>query len=205
MPKDRPSRTPGSRGAGRTPRATTGRAGSRPGSRPVPRTPRTAGTTARPAPDVEPTRRPRLTGRAAVLVLVLAVLMVSYASSMRAFFEQREQLAGLRADIAESKTNIKELEREEARWEDPAYVAQQARLRLGWVQPGDIGLQVLDENGKPMGTDTSLEDAELGTPRVEPEWYETAWGSVVAAGLPTQREDNKPTPASKIRAPKTKQ
>ena len=38
-------------------------------------------------------RRPRLTGRAAILVLVLAVLTVSYASSLRAYLQQREHIA----------------------------------------------------------------------------------------------------------------
>ena len=50
-----------------------------------------------------------LTGRAAVLVLVLVVLAVSYASSMRAYLEQRAHLAALEADIAESRDNIEQL------------------------------------------------------------------------------------------------
>ncbi|MBA3781421.1 MAG: septum formation initiator family protein, partial [Nocardioides sp.] len=61
-------------------------------------------------------RRPRLTGRAAVLVLVLAVLVVSYASSMRAYLQQREHISDLKSAIAERETSINELEREKRRW-----------------------------------------------------------------------------------------
>src|SRR6478735_3569407 len=111
----------GPRGASR--RTPTHRPGSRPGAgagagtgprRNVPRQ-RT------PAPG-RTAPRPRLTGRAAILVLVLAVLMVSYASSMRAYLEQRRHLAALGADISASRAQIADLQREKKRWNDPAYV-----------------------------------------------------------------------------------
>jgi hypothetical protein len=45
-------------------------------------------------------KRSRFTGRAAVLVLVLAVLTVSYASSLRAYLQQRAHIGDLKAQIA---------------------------------------------------------------------------------------------------------
>ena len=61
----------------------------------------------RPAPLPRPTplgrrsaAQSRLTGRAAVLVLVLAVLTVSYASSLRAYLQQRSHIDDLKAQIA---------------------------------------------------------------------------------------------------------
>ncbi|MGZ4499739.1 MAG: FtsB family cell division protein [Nocardioidaceae bacterium] len=188
----------GRTGTGRagTGRAGTGRAGSRPGQ--PGRRPRTTVQTGRPP------ARPRVTGRAAVLVLVLAVLMVSYASSMRAYLQQRAQINGLRNDIAHARANIKALSREKARWKDPAYVRTQARQRFGWVPPGDVGLQVLDANGKPMGSsESTLSDPSVGTGPHRPEWYQSAWGSMVAAGLPAHAKKHTPTPATEIRAPKS--
>ncbi len=143
--------------------------------------------------------RPRLTGRAAILVLVLAVLMVSYASSMRAFLEQRQHLSNLRASIADSQKSIGELEREKKRWTDPAYVELQARQRFGWVMPGEIGFQVIDENGKPLAVGASLTDPEAAPEVDEPEWWETAWESVEQAGVP-KRADRRP--ADRIEPPK---
>jgi cell division protein FtsB len=136
-----------------------------------------------------------------VLVLVLAVLMVSYASSMRAYFEQRHHLDALQADIDESKANIHALKREKERWDDPAYVRTQARQRFGWVLPGDIAFQVIGEDGKPLDHDDSLTDPETVTDAARPLWWQSAWRSVEVAGNPEDKS-NEPQPAELIRAPK---
>src|SRR5690349_23258602 len=63
---------------------------------------------ARPGDGPATARRPRsrLTGRAAVLVLVLAVLTVSYASSLRAYLQQRAHIGELKSQIAEREASI---------------------------------------------------------------------------------------------------
>ncbi len=201
MPRGRPSPRPaGSRGAGRAAgRPTTGRSATRsagPGSRPAPRPPRRAGRRG-PGQGLR-ALRPRLTGRAAVLVLVMAVLVVSYASSLRAYLQQQGELAGLRADIATSRAHITALEREQRRWQDPAYVRAQARQRFGWVLPGEVGFRVLGAHGTAMGADSSLDRAPVAS-STGPTWYHTAWASVLAAGQPAKHR--KPTPATEIRPP----
>ena len=55
-----------------------------------------------------------------MLVLVLAVLTVSYASSLRAYLQQRSHIGDLKAQIAEREASINDLEREKKRWDDPA-------------------------------------------------------------------------------------
>jgi len=131
-------------------------------------------------------------------VLVLAVLMVSYASSLRAYLEQRSHLGSLRASIVESQTNIGDLEREQRRWEDPAYVEMQARQRFGWVMPGEIGFQVIGEDGKPLAEGSSLTDPDAVREANQPMWWQSAWGSVEAAGA---SERQTPQPADRIMAP----
>jgi cell division protein FtsB len=202
MPSGRPSdprkRAQGSGPRGSTRRTSTGRPGARPGAGTGPRRgaprPRTAA-----AREVRP--RARVTGRAAILVLVLAMLMVSYASSLRAYIEQRHHLAGLRADIASSQANIDRLEREKKRWNDPAYVRTVAHQRFGWVLPGEIGFQVLDEDGKPLGHTDTLSDPSTVTEASRPLWWQAAWGSVVAAGTKPVDQSDVPPPATKIRPP----
>jgi hypothetical protein len=130
-----------------------------------------------------------------MLVLVMAVLMVSYASSMRAYLEQRELLGDLRASIADSERSIGELEREQERWDDPAYVEAQARQRFGWVMPGEIGFQVIDENGQPLAAGDSLSDPDAVAEANRPLWWQSAWGSIEAAGHP---EREKRAPAQRI-------
>ena len=91
-----------------------------------------------------------------MLVLVVAALVMSYGSSLRAYLEQRDHIASLRAGIAESEAHIAALQREKKRWRDDAYVIAQARERFAFGFPGEIGYRVLDEDGEPLDHSDSL-------------------------------------------------
>jgi cell division protein FtsB len=177
----RGSRPPGRTGPGRVP----GRGGARTGAAP---------TTAR-AAATGPERRPRLTGRAAILVMVVAVLAVSYASSMRAYLAQRAENNAYLEEIAERSANIDDLEREKRRWDDPAYVRAQARERLSYVIPGEISYIVLDEDGNPLESESELSDPAAVDPKDPEPWWGPAWESVQLAGKPPKQE---PPPLAEI-------
>src|SRR6478735_441189 len=139
---------------------------------------------ARPQPAAAAGERPRsrFTGRAAVLVLVLAVLTVSYASSLRAYLEQRSHINELKTSIAQHEANIDALETEKARWDDPAFVRTQARERLGYVMPGEKTYLVLDENGRPLEPQAALQDPTTVISTKDTPWWDDAWASVELAG-----------------------
>lgn len=129
-------------------------------------------------------RTATLTGRAAIVLLVLAVLAVSYASSVRAWLNQRSEINELSAQISERQASVAELEQTERRWRDPAYIEAQARLRFSWVMPGETGYRVIDEDGSVLSDSGGLSDPVGERSSTEqPEWWETAWGSVVEAGV----------------------
>ncbi|HWI44237.1 MAG TPA: septum formation initiator family protein [Nocardioides sp.] len=147
----------------------------------------------------EQRQRSRLTGRAAILVLVLAVLAVSYASSLRAYLQQRSHIESLQAQISEREADIGTLRQEKRRWQDPAYVAQQARERFGYVARGETPYVVVDADGQPLDA-----SAELGDPSqvADPDkrvWYQDAWDSMKIAGHPPRRV---PDPRDQVEAPK---
>ena len=176
------SRRPGARTPRNSPAGSTGRArptspadtGSTTAIRPV-----VAGPTSAPAE-----RGSRFTGRAAVLVLVMAVLTVSYGSSLKAYLQQRSQIADLKEQIAAREQSIDALEREKRRWEDPAFVQAQARARFGYLMPGETSYVVLDENGQPLESEATLHDPDEIV-KVEPTaWWTSAWASVELAGNP---------------------
>src|SRR5918995_3620396 len=146
----------------------------RPGGRGAPQRSRTTATASSPAAGP---RRPRFTGRAAILILVVAVLTVSYASSLRAYLQQRSHIAALKAQIAERSASIDDLEREKRRWNDPAYVQAQARERFGYLMPGQTSYVVLDENGDPLESQTSLTDPSTVTDRTPTAWWTNEWKS----------------------------
>jgi cell division protein FtsB len=143
--------------------------------------------------------RPRLTGRAALLILVLAVLTVSYASSMRAYLQQRAQIADLKAQIASTSASIDDLEREKRRWKDDAFLEQQARERFDFVFPGETSYRVIDENGQPLDGGETLHDPASIVQSTPPAWWDTTWDSVELAGNPPAP---KPPPASSLTLPK---
>jgi cell division protein FtsB len=185
-----PDRRQPSRG-GRPPRNT------RPGQR---------GGTARPRPAAAAGPRPRFTNRAAILLVVFAILVVSYASSMRAYLQQRSHINDLKVQIAKSESDIEASRREKQRWNDPAFVAQQARQRFGWVLPGETAYQVLDSNGNPLTGDDALTDPSTiahkkGEP---PAWWSKVRDTMEAADHP-KKLVKPPTPVTKITPPATKQ
>jgi hypothetical protein len=127
-------------------------------------------------------------------VLVIAVLTVSYASSLRAYLQQRDHIDDLKSQIALRRAAIEDLEREKARWDDPAYVRQQAR-ELNYVMPGETSYVVLDENGEPLQRNSRLTDPSTVARKPPTAWWSTAWQSVELAGNPPKPA---PPPVTKI-------
>ncbi len=158
---------------------------------------RTAASTSREhAPAAAARPRRRLTGRSVVLFVVLAVLLVSYGSSLRAWFQQRGHIQDLQAQIAADEQKVAQLKEEKQRWQDPAFVKARAHERFGWVLPGQIGYRVIGADGEPLGS-TELADTPSGGSGSGEPWWSTAWGTVQAAGT-TAEEREESRPATRI-------
>lgn len=129
------------------------------------------------------------------------VLAVSYASSARAWIQQRSDINELQATIAARETAVAQLEEDTKRWEDPAYVQAQARLRFGWVMPGETGYRVIGDDGEALGGTSRLAQPRSSPQTAEPDWWESQWGSVVEAGKDPAPKQAEPTrePVTKIR------
>jgi cell division protein FtsB len=119
-----------------------------------------------------------------VLLLVLSVLTISYASSLKAYFQQRDQIDGLRSQITSSQASIDRLQSEKARWNDPAYVKEQARARFGYLMPGQTSYVVIGDDGKPLAAQSTLSDPRTSQTSTPTAWWTTEWRSVQLAGDP---------------------
>lgn len=124
-------------------------------------------------------RRNRLTGRAAVLLLILGMLGVAYAWPLREYVRQRGELSDLRAATARTAARVDALEAEKARWADPAYVEAQARGRLHYVMPGEVAYTVVHPGQR------TLVKTLPKTPPPLRAWYDALWGSVRGADEPS--------------------
>jgi cell division protein FtsB len=123
--------------------------------------------------------RPRqLTGRATVLLVVLAALALGYAYPVRVYLSQQADIARMEAAQDAQRRHIADLEAQVAKWQDDAYVVSQARSRLYMVYPGEIPLVVLwDEAGAARDAGVA---APVQKPAAEP-WYGRLWSSIEVA------------------------
>ncbi len=129
----------------------------------------------------------------------MLVLAVSYASSMRAWLHQRSEANSLRSQIVEREAAIEQLQQAKQRWKDPAYIRAQARLRFGWVMPGQIGYRVIGDNGQVLETQNRLLDPSTA-PTSTPQWWQSTWDSIVTAGGVSPTKPAKPD----VRGPATR-
>lgn len=123
--------------------------------------------------------RANLTGRAAMLALVVCMLAISLAYPLREYLEQRGEIRDYRAKVAAQEQRVAELSKARERWRDPAYVEAQARERLSYVMPGETAYVVLEADETPS-PDGVVEPAEPEADRRP--WFADLWSSVEAAG-----------------------
>lgn len=122
---------------------------------------------------------PRFTTRAVVLLSVVLLLVASYTSALHAWWAQRGEIQSAKAEIVMRREAINRLEDTKARFNDPAYIKQQARARFGWVMPGEVGYRVIGSDGSVQGEVPTLDAPPAARSR---QWYDTLWGSVEQAG-----------------------
>jgi cell division protein FtsB len=127
--------------------------------------------------------------RAAVLAAVICVLTLTIAGPVRTYFAQRTEMNQLAASEAALRRQVEELEQRKAKLGDPAYIAAQARERLGFVKPGDIPFQV-------QLPPTAAEPTQPGSPSAKPPsgdpWYTSLWHTI--ADTPHLPPTNVPAP-----------
>jgi len=173
-------RTPGSQQPG-GPRAGRGRGESARGTARVPSVARPARQrrTSASIASALPRRGGRLTGRSAILAVVVCLLVLTLAYPTQKYLSQRSQIAQIEQSQAAQQKRISQLTQQKARWDDPAYVKAQARQRLQYVEPGDSTFVVVggDAAAAPDG----------GTPATAPgagPWYGKLAGSLAGADHP---------------------
>jgi cell division protein FtsL len=116
---------------------------------------------------------PRLTSRAAVLAVVLCAIALSLAYPVREYIAQHRQIDQLEAQHKMAEAQVRSLEAEQRRLNDPAYVEAQARARLNMCMPDETCYVII--NGQPGSGRPPPPRAKRGA------WYVTLWKSVQQA------------------------
>ncbi|WP_460040656.1 FtsB family cell division protein [Thermaerobacter litoralis] len=78
---------------------------------------------------------------------VAAYLLAGLILQQWALWQAQKDLRALDRQLQQLRSRAVELESARRRVEDPAYVDETARRRLGLVQPGETVIQLVDEPG----------------------------------------------------------
>lgn len=127
-----------------------------------------------------PAPRVRVPG-AAIAALVLLVLgVLSLAPAVSTYLAQQRDIADAESTIAAQQADLRRLDAQRARWDDPAYVRAQAGSRLFYVTPGTTAYRVIHARAttEPTAAATAQPDR---TP-----WTAALLQSLVAAGTTTE-------------------
>ncbi|MHA7239414.1 FtsB family cell division protein [Arthrobacter sp. TMS1-12-1] len=129
-----------------------------------------------PAEEATPIPAKAFSGRLLALAVVLVAVIVLLAPSVSRYLQQQNELDALRADIALQQQQQDDYTSELARWDDPAFVKQQARERIFLVMPGETRYLVKGGGGIEDGTGegSTAEPADLP-------WVDSLWSSVARA------------------------
>lgn len=157
----------------------------------------------RSGPTAPPVRAPRgLSRRAAVLAVLVLAVAAATAPIIRDFVNQQTAKAAAAADVLERRERVAALQDQAARWDDPAYVAAEARQRLGLVMPGERRYIVLPPPvppGEPGAGTATSDPGAAGPPQADPPpvggrvaldpagsaeqaWFASVWDSLARAG-----------------------
>ncbi|MCG8654464.1 MULTISPECIES: septum formation initiator family protein [unclassified Yimella] len=122
-------------------------------------------------------RRPQSMKRMTILGVLLLFLTVIITPTLNSYLQQKHQINELGAQVTQKQKDVSTKETELKKWtNDPKFVKQQARDRLGFVSPGETLTVLVDENGKPVGTvDPSGKKVSTNP------WYGQVWQSTLAA------------------------
>ncbi len=134
------------------------------------------------------------TRRLVVLGAVFVLLAVMLIPTIRGFFAQRDSNATLADRVSRQQATVDALRQEIERYNDPAYVQQQARARLGYVKPGETSWRVVGGPDGQTGGTVSAGVAIPADPQGQKAYYEKVWSSIILA--------DKATPAPAPAAPR---
>ncbi|CAA9252188.1 MAG: Cell division protein DivIC (FtsB), stabilizes FtsL against RasP cleavage [uncultured Corynebacteriales bacterium] len=128
--------------------------------------------------DGPPRRAVGLTGRAAVLGLVVCALVLSLAYPAKEYLAQRGEISRLQDEQRQAQARVAALEARKRQLADPAYIRAQARERLHYVLPGETAYVVVSPSGS-AGPGGAAPDAPTVTE--DGSWYGRLWDTVRTA------------------------
>lgn len=122
-------------------------------------------------------RRPKVrfnTAEFGVLAAVAIIIIVTIWAPANNYFQGRSEINRLNEQIAAKQLEKERLIEEIDRYEDEAWIREEARRRLGLIEEGEVAFRVIDPNMEVDPTvTTTVEDLTADWA-----WYEILWASI---------------------------
>ena len=123
-----------------------------------------------------------LSNRALIVGIVLFVVAITLAPPIQNYFTQRAQINALKTQISDNQAMLDKAADELAQWDDPEFVASQARARLHFVFPGErqyivVGNEEIENNDQQTKVSGQL---PVGIP-----WYSRLISSITRTNVTT--------------------
>ena len=141
------------------------------------------------SPPAAAPRTTRLTGRAAVLAVVICAIALSLAYPVREYITQRKQIDALVAQQQVMLNQVKGLQRQQARLNDPDYIEKVARQQLDMCFPRTTCYIV-------TGGQSQAGPAARAAKAGPAPWYDKLWKSVQQADAIPETPESPGTPES---------
>lgn len=125
----------------------------------------------------------------AVLITVVLVVLIAIAVPLRNYYTGKAEIARLNESIAAKEEQKAQLQEDLERYSDPDYAKQEARRRLGMIEPGETAWRIIDP--RMQGTTITSEHAE--DPNADKPWNQILWDSLREV---PKEEEEQPAPES---------
>ena len=121
-----------------------------------------------------------LSNRALIVGIILFALAVTLAPPIQHYFTQRAQINSLRTQLSDNQKMLDAAATELAKWNDPEYVASQARARLHFVFPGERQYIIIGNGEITEGEQETKvsEQLPIGLP-----WYSRLISSITSTNV----------------------
>ena len=121
-----------------------------------------------------------LSNRALIVGIVLFVVAITLAPPIQNYFTQRAQINALKTQISDNQAMLDKAADELAQWDDPEFVASQARARLHFVFPDErqyivVGNEEIENNDQQTKVSGQL---PVGIP-----WYSRLISSITSTNV----------------------
>lgn len=121
-----------------------------------------------------------LSNRALLAGIILFAVAVTLAPPLQHYFMQKAQINSLENQLADNQAMLEKAKKELLLWDDPEYVASQARARLYFVFPGErqyivvSNEEITNNNSEPKVS----EQLPVGIP-----WYSRLISSITSTNV----------------------